>query len=67
MRSVRLGQMFRQKQSAFVWTTSEKDLRNFDGLLGPRSFGIKTISFDFDRHLVSFETPSASSGSWEPK
>ncbi|HEV2729772.1 MAG TPA: hypothetical protein VGV15_07040, partial [Terriglobales bacterium] len=56
MRSVALGQIFRQKQRALVWTNSGKDLRNFDGLLGPRSLGIKTVSFDFDRQLVSFET-----------
>jgi hypothetical protein len=56
MRAVSLGRLFRQKQRALVWATSGKDLPELDGLLGPRSVGISTLSFDFHRDLLSFET-----------
>jgi hypothetical protein len=54
--SVNLGPMSRHKQKAYVWTTPERNLRNFDGLLGPTALGATAVAFDFDRHLVSFET-----------
>lgn len=56
IRTVSLGRLFRQKQRALVSATSGKDLPDLDGLLGPRCVGINTLSFDFDRHLLSFET-----------
>jgi predicted aspartyl protease len=56
MQSVNVGPMSRHKQEAFVWTTPERNLRNFDGLLGPTALGARAVAFDFDRHLVSFET-----------
>jgi predicted aspartyl protease len=54
--SVNVGPMSRHKQKAYVWTTPERNLRNFDGLLGPTALGATAVAFDFDRHLVSFET-----------
>lgn len=54
--SVSLGQLRRQRQRAIVEETSGKDVPGFDGLLGPISVGMRTLSFDFDRHLLSFDT-----------
>jgi predicted aspartyl protease len=54
--SVNVGPMSRHKQKAYVWTTPERNLRNFDGLLGPTALGATAVAFDFDRHVVSFET-----------
>ena len=56
MDSVSVGPIFRGKQKAFVLTTSEEDIRDFDGVLGPAAFGVSTVAFDFDRHMVFFET-----------
>jgi len=56
MQSVNVGPISRHKQKAYVWTTPERNLRNFDGLLGPTALGATAVAFDFDRHLVSFET-----------
>ena len=54
MDSVSVGPIFRGKQKAFVLTTSEEDIRDFDGVLGPAAFGVSTVAFDFDRHMVFF-------------
>ena len=56
MQRVNVGPICRHKQKAYVWTTPERNLRNFDGLLGPTALGATAVAFDFDRHLVSFET-----------
>jgi predicted aspartyl protease len=56
MQLVNVGPISRNKQKAYVWTTPERNLRNFDGLLGPTTLGVTAVAFDFDRHLVSFET-----------
>ena len=54
--SLKLGAIARSRQKAYLWTASEEQLRDFDGLLGPRAVGIKVLAFDFDRRLVSFKT-----------
>jgi hypothetical protein len=54
MDSVSVGPIFRGKQKAFVLATSEEDIRDFDGVLGPAAFGVSTVAFDFDRHIVFF-------------
>lgn len=56
MKSISLGPVFRRRQKAFVLNTSEEDLRGFDGILGPSALGVIALAFDFDRHIVSFET-----------
>jgi hypothetical protein len=60
LRSVDVGPLRRLKQKAYVWSTSEDQLRSFDGLLGPAALGTTIVGFDFDRHTVSFDAvPSA--------
>ena len=56
MDSVNVGPLFREKQKAFVLATSEEDIRDFDGILGPAAPGANAVVFDFDRHIVFFET-----------
>lgn len=56
MPSVNMGPVSRRKQKAYLWATPEEHLRSFDGLLGPVAFGAAIVGFDFDRHLISFET-----------
>ena len=56
LQSVKVGQLSRTKQRAYVWATPEDQLRSFDGLLGPAAFGVAVVGFDFDRHVISFET-----------
>jgi predicted aspartyl protease len=56
MQSVNMGPLSRRKQKAYIWATSEDQLRSFDGLLGPAAFGATSIGFDFDRHVMSFES-----------
>jgi len=56
MDSVNVGPVFREKQKAFVLATSEEDIRDFDGILGPAALGASALAFDFDRHMVFFET-----------
>lgn len=56
MQSVYVGTITRRKQKAYVWTTPERDLRNFDGLLGPTAIGATAVAFDFDRRVVSFQS-----------
>jgi hypothetical protein len=46
------------KRQAYLWNVPEDNFRPFDGLLGPRALGVALVSFDFDRHLVSFAYPS---------
>ena len=54
--SVKMGPLTRRKQTAYVWATPEDHLRSFDGLLGPVAFGATVVAFDFDRHVLSFQT-----------
>ena len=56
LQSVNVGRLYRTKQRAYVWATPEGQLRSFDGLLGPAAFGVAVVGFDFDRHVISFET-----------
>jgi len=56
MDSVSVSPVFRGKLKAFVLTTSEDDMRGFDGILGPAALGASAVTFDLDRHIVSFET-----------
>lgn len=56
MDSANVGPIFRRKQKAFVLTTSEERMRDFDGVLGPAALGASAVAFDFDRHILSFET-----------
>ena len=58
MQSVNVGSFSRHKQKAYVWPTSEDELRDFDGLLGPAALGATVVGFDFDRDIISFETES---------
>ena len=54
--SIIVGPILLRKQKAYVLRTPEKNLRSFDGVLGPAAFGASAVGFDFDRHTVSFET-----------
>lgn len=54
--SVRAGPVFRKRQKAYIWALAEKQSKEFDGLLGPAAFGATALGFDFDRHLISFES-----------
>jgi len=56
MPSVNVGPVSRHKQKAYLWTPPDRNLRNFDGLLGPTALGATKVAFDFDRQVVSFET-----------
>ena len=56
MDSVNVGPIFRRKLKAFVLTTPEEHMQAFDGVLGPAAIGASAVAFDFDRHIVSFET-----------
>jgi len=55
MPSVNVGPVSRHKQKAYLWTPPDRNLRNFDGLLGPTALGATKVAFDFDRKVVSFE------------
>jgi predicted aspartyl protease len=55
LQSVNVGPISRHKQKAYIWTTPERNLRNFDGLIGPTALGATAVAFDFDRNRVSFE------------
>lgn len=57
LNAINVGPIFSRKQKAFVLTNSEEDLRRFDGILGPVALGAIAVGFDFDRHVVSLETP----------
>lgn len=54
--SLRLGSFARSQQAAYVLTTSEADLRDFDGMLGPVAIGAVAVGFDFDRKLITLLT-----------
>jgi hypothetical protein len=53
---VRLGSISRKQQDAYVWTTPEADLRDFDGMLGPTALGAIVVGFDFDRNIMTLRT-----------
>ena len=53
---VRLGSISRKQQDAYVWTTPEAELRDFDGMLGPTSLGAIAVEFDFDRNIMILRT-----------
>ena len=54
--SLRLGSLARSQQAAYVLTTSETDLRDFDGMLGPIAIGAVAVEFDFDRKTITLLT-----------
>lgn len=54
--TVSVGAILRRNQRANVLVTSEENLRDFDGVLGPTALGITAVVFDFSRQVVSFET-----------
>jgi predicted aspartyl protease len=54
--SLRLGSIFRRKQDAYVWTTPESELRDFDGIVGPAALGAIAVDFDFDRDMITLLT-----------
>ena len=53
---VRLGSISRKQQDAYVWTTPEAELRDFDGMLGPTALGAIAVEFDFDRNIMILRT-----------
>jgi len=53
---LRLGSLARSQQTAYVLTTSETDLRDFDGMLGPVALGAIAVEFDFDRNIFILRT-----------
>ena len=54
--SLRLGSLARSQQAAYVLTTSETELRDFDGMLGPIAIGAVAVEFDFDRKIITLLT-----------
>jgi hypothetical protein len=54
--SLRLGSLARSRQTAYVLTTSETDLRDFDGMLGPVALGAIAVEFDFERNIITLLT-----------
>jgi predicted aspartyl protease len=54
--SLQLGSISRRKQDAYVWTTPEAELRDFDGMLGPAALGAIAVEFDFDRNIIAVLT-----------
>lgn len=54
--SLQLGSISRRKQDAYVWTTPEAELRDFDGMLGPTALGAIAVEFDFNRNIVTLLT-----------
>ena len=53
---VRLGSISRKQQDAYVWTTPEAELRDFDGMFGPTALGAIAVEFDFDRNIMILRT-----------
>jgi predicted aspartyl protease len=54
--SLQVGSISRRKQDAYVWTTPEAELREFDGMLGPAALGAIALEFDFDRSIITMLT-----------
>ena len=54
--SLWLGSLARSQQAAYVLTTSETDLRDFDGMLGPVALGAIAVEFDFERNIITLLT-----------
>jgi predicted aspartyl protease len=54
--SLQLGSISRREQDAYVWTTPEAELRDFDGMLGPAALGAIAVEFDFDRNIITMLT-----------
>ena len=53
---LQFGAISRRKQDAYVWTTPEAELRDFDGMLGPTALGAIAVEFDFDRNIIALLT-----------
>ena len=51
----RLGRTDLGSQKAYLLATSAQALPNFDGLLGVTALGVKRLTFDFDRHTISWQ------------
>jgi len=43
------------QRNAFVVEDQQGESREFDGLLGPSTLGLKQIAFDFQRHMFSWK------------
>ena len=54
--SLRLGSIYRIQQNAYVWTTPQAELREFDGMIGPAALGVRAVEFDFDHNVISLLT-----------
>ena len=55
VRELQIGNLRLKRVAAFVTDEAPAGDSGFDGLLGPRSLGIKRLSFDFDHHIVMWE------------
>jgi len=51
--SLRLGSISRRQQNAYLWTTPEADLRDFDGVIGPAALGATAVEFNFDCNIIT--------------
>lgn len=51
----KVGPFVRRKQKVYVCATPDDELQSFDGVLGPAAFGARVVTFDFVRHVLSFE------------
>jgi len=52
--TVRLGELQRRKQAAYVVPIQDPSLRDFDGLLGPPALGIHIVTFDFKNRRLGW-------------
>jgi hypothetical protein len=52
---VRLGDLYRTRQTAYLVHATEESSRDFDGLVAPPALGIRQIAFDFDLQLLSWK------------
>jgi predicted aspartyl protease len=54
--SLQLGSISRRKKDAYLLTTPEAELRDFDGMLGPTALGAVAVEFDFKRSVITLLT-----------
>jgi predicted aspartyl protease len=52
--TVRLGELHRRSQPAYVVPIHDPSLRDFDGLFGPRALGIHIVIFDFKNRRLAW-------------
>jgi predicted aspartyl protease len=58
--TVRLGELQRRNQTAYVVPIADPSLRDFDGLLGPPALGIHIVIFDFKNRRLGWNSASDS-------